>query len=109
MSKPPTPQGISVLLRKAGFEKSVVTRNTRHHKAHTAGYHVTTIMGEVRVNWWPETDDSAAAHQAAIPKGREMRARYADVIAAAGWAVTEKMHTLIVTAKPETPAGDADG
>ena len=99
----PTPQGISALLRRAGFERSVMTRNSRHHKEHTAGYHVKAFMGEVVVNWWPETDYSAEAHEAAIPVGREMRARYAKAIAAAGWPVVEKPHTLIVTARAATP------
>jgi hypothetical protein len=75
-----------------------VTSNTRHHKTHTAGYHVKSWMGTVRVNWWPESDDSAAAHQAAIPVAREMQARYAEAITAAGYAVETTMHTLIVTA-----------
>lgn len=97
-TRTPTPQGISALLRRAGFERSVMTRNSRHHKEHTAGYHVKAFMGEVVVNWWPETDHSAEAHQAAIPEGREMRARYAEVITAAGWTVIEKPHNLIVTA-----------
>lgn len=107
MGASPTPQAISALLRKAGFERAEMTRNSRHHKEHTAGFHVTASFGEVRVNWWPDSRDPASqraeAVQQQIEDGRAMRARYAQAIVNAGWPVREHLHSLTVTAQEDTP------
>jgi hypothetical protein len=105
MSKRATPQAISALLRREGFDKSVVTRKARHYSQHTAGYRVTAFLGEVRVNWWPDNhdrDSSLAVNvQKQIETGNEMRARYAKVIAAAGYLAVERSHTLVVRAQED--------
>lgn len=93
-TKPPTPQGISALLRKAGFERAVITRSYMRGLGsdHTAGYHVKKRpghAGEVAVNWWPSTSRknaySPAVIEGDIATGRAMHERYAEAIRAAGW------------------------
>jgi hypothetical protein len=93
--KPPTPQGISALLRKAGFERAVITRTYARGLGsdHTAGYHVKKRPGhdEVVVNWWPSTSRKNAYAPAVVEGDRAtaitMHERYAEAIRAAGWGV----------------------
>jgi hypothetical protein len=97
-AKPPTPQGISALLRKAGFSRSV--RQGRGQAS--TGYDVSKSYGDgdvvVRHNTWsmvpfPEARDAALA-------------RYAAAIEAAGYAVGRdgQFSRLIVSAaSPDKP------
>lgn len=103
-SKPPTPQGISALLRKAGFERSL----QREFASHTAGFRVragrdTRIAPGpyVRVRWWPDS-----SYQPAIPGVLNDRratwlAKYARVLTTAGWPVEVRKDCLIVTARED--------
>jgi hypothetical protein len=106
VSTPPTPQAISWLLKCAGFERAVITNNSRHHKEHTAGFRIMVIAGHVCVTWWADNRDLASqradAVQQQVEDGRAMRARYAKAIADAGWPVQERLHSLIVTAQEDT-------
>ena len=99
-TKPPTPQGISALLRRAGFDRSV-SRATRIKgwRESSEGYMVTGYRDEVTVR-----------HMAGFGRGpnadrrkRDMLAKYAEAIRAEGWAVAEPaegdiLQDLIVTA-----------
>jgi hypothetical protein len=99
MSKPPTPQGISRLLAKAGFERAeTIKRGFRRGVVSKAGYHVTAQMIEsaVRVRWWPLLHHSDAETHTQLT-------RYADVISTAGWQVHVERLGLIVTAGEDTP------
>lgn len=93
-AKPPTPQAISSLLRKAGFEKAVITDNNRYHKENTAGFHIVKGAGDVRVTWWSESVLPSARTTAFVEaeraEERRMLTVYAEVIRAGGWAVEEK-------------------
>jgi hypothetical protein len=90
-AKTPTPQGISALLRKAGFTKAVV----RRHYITCPGYHVSKPAGfpagAVQVNHW--TGSSSTFRQ-----DREMLSRYAEAIAAAGYSIKADDWDLIITA-----------
>jgi hypothetical protein len=102
----PTPQGISALLRKAGFEKAVITNNSRYVKENTEGFRVHKLAGDVIVNHWPAsvplTARTTASAQAERAHEREMLQRYAEVIRAAGWRVKESaLRNLIVDAHPD--------
>jgi hypothetical protein len=103
MTTPPTPQAISALLRKAGFERSV-SRATRIKgwRESSAGYYVTGYKDEVNVR-----------HMLGFSRDEEARdrmlARYAEAIRAAGWQVTGPTpvgRELVVTAPP---SGEATG
>jgi hypothetical protein len=98
VSTPPTPQAISALLRKAGFERSQ-SRATRIKgwRESTTGYHVTGYGDEVNVS-----------HRLGFARDEEARdrmlAKYADAIRAAGWQVsgpTAVGRELIVTAQED--------
>lgn len=104
--KTPTPQGISALLRKAGFERAEVIRKGRHHGENTAGYRVHKAPGEVRVNHWPATvPPTARTTEFAAEERRqtlEMLGRYAEAIEAAGWTVTRvRAFTMLAVTAPE--------
>lgn len=93
--KPPTPQGISALLRKAGFDRASVDRFTL-----TAGFFVMTSRadpgGGVRVGY-------RAAHvgsQTAATRS-DLLAKYTEAIKAAGWNVEAGEYELTVTAGKE--------
>jgi hypothetical protein len=101
-TKPPTPQGISRLLAKAGFERA----QERSGGFNSEGFHVHRRMNDrvVLVNWWPDSsvDTDRAKHDMTL-------ASYADVLAEAGYG-TEIRNTqfgrpdyVIVTAGEDTP------
>jgi hypothetical protein len=97
--KTPTASGISRLLAKAGFERAVETRKSRNAYENTAGFHVKARLGTVLVNHWD--DSGVMPTPETIAAAREMLACYAEDIRAAGWAVEDRNHMLIVTAKAE--------
>lgn len=83
-TKNPTPQGISVLLRKAGFERAETIRSGRRHGENTAGYRVHRVhTGDVRVNHWPASVPSILRTTEFVAGQRRetlaMLARYAAV------------------------------
>ena len=101
--KPPTPQGISALLERAGFGKAAVTNNSRYHKENSEGYHVRKYPGSVLVAHWsasvPPTMQTTAFVQAERRNERVMLERYAQVIDAAGFCTEiTASQSLIVTA-----------
>jgi hypothetical protein len=86
----PTPQGISALLRKAGFDRAVFDRFTL-----TSGFRVTKDHrrdGTVRV-------DYRVAIRMPENAVRDLLAAYAKTITEAGWTVEAGTYELIVTAK----------
>ena len=97
MSKPPTPQGISRLLAKAGFERAEPTPyRVMGARQYTGGFHVVTDHqgSAVRVTWWPPSHSADDA----LAKNAEMLLAYGDELAEAGWTVTVKPHKVVVTA-----------
>lgn len=100
MSTPPTPQAISALLRKAGFDRATYSKSSiRGMREHSQGYHVQADpSGGVSVNWW----QSSLIHGTNPTRNREMLAHYAQAITAAGFAVESRAHKLIVTAQEDT-------
>ena len=89
-SKAPTPQGISALLRKAGFERS-----DYDSRGSSTGFRVTKDYGHdgaVRVRHY----FLSMAPQA--ERRKEMLARYVKAITEAGWSVEAGEWELIVTA-----------
>ena len=78
-TKPPTPQGISRLLAKAGFEKAETHRGITSEGFHVIRYRLQA--GVVIVNWWPASGDEfdRAQHDA-------MLGSYADTLTEAGFA-----------------------
>lgn len=105
-TKTPTTSGISRLLAAAGFEKAVITNNSRHVKENTEGYHVRKSPGSVIVAHWTAsvlpTMRTDAVVQAERMRERVMLEQYAQVIDAAGF-VTEvtALQSLIVTTRTE--------
>jgi len=97
--KPPTPQGISALLKRAGFERS---------SGGSAGYTVHGYAGRFSdvVIFNPGNDDSMEAWERYLSEAEEELARCAQTITAAGFAVEFKYRPvpkLVVTAgKPGT-------
>jgi hypothetical protein len=88
--KPPTPQGVSALLERAGFERGV----SRPEDQAADGYAVIPNRpgdGIVLVNWWGADEGEHAG----------MLHRYAETIEGAGYRVCESADAayLIVTAK----------
>jgi hypothetical protein len=86
-SKPPTPQGISALLRKAGFERSIAWKSgqIRNMTQRTDGYIVTAhvhLTGAVTVEH--RGRDLSEEQQHAVISA------YAAAIRAKGWQVTEE-------------------
>lgn len=95
-SKPPTPQGISALLRKAGFERSV----SRGRSGSSSGFRVHkdyTRDGAVRVthHFW--------SMGTPIERHQQELARYAQAITAAGYRaeITDGGWGLTVTARED--------
>jgi hypothetical protein len=104
--KPPTPQGISALLKRAGFEKAIVTNNSRYVKENTEGFHVGKFPGGVVVTHWtksaPPSERTTAHVQAERERERGMVTRYAEAIRLAGWRVKESaIGHLVVDTHPE--------
>jgi hypothetical protein len=101
-AKTPTPQGISALLRKAGFQRAAVSTRDGY-----SGFQVTkchTRVGAVKVRQYFFLGGSPAARY------REPLRRYANVIEAAGYSAEMYTHHLIVIAlaakAEETGFGD---
>jgi hypothetical protein len=103
--KQPTPQGISALLRKAGFERSVsnATR-VRGFSSRTRGY-VVGARTDRSVAVYHEDGNSFMTTDATVERQVREQARYADAIEAAGYAVERGtgglFGPLIVRAKSE--------
>jgi hypothetical protein len=105
-AKLPTVQGVNALLAKAGLDRSVTVSRSRHHHAHTAGFHVSKYPGGVIVNWWNDTTGLATLRTTAVAgqerqTRREMITRYAEVIEAAGWSVEVTLSLGHVTVYPK--------
>jgi hypothetical protein len=105
MSKAPTPQAVSVRLRKAGFTRSeLYPKGPRRGEVRVGGYHVQADRFEpgVRVTYWPLLSSGLAANRA-------MLARYAEALP--GYEVEMRRHELIITApNPASVAGpDSNG
>ncbi len=104
--KPPTPQAISALLRKAGHVRAEKLANS----GNTRGFKVSRSRmddGVVLVNFWEHSDlrTDPAVH-------RQMLARYAEDLAKAGWGVETALSRgggvprhLIVTAPDKAQEG----
>lgn len=92
-AKPPTPQAISALLRKAGYARSEVTPGrvrwdgTRVRSAkRSAGYRVIKgNHGEVRVSY---SGGDVVSPNASAKQRDALLADYARAICAAGWQAT---------------------
>ncbi len=87
-TKNPTPQGISRLLKTAGFDRSeTLSRASLHHR-YTAGFHVRGAETETYVGWRPETPlvtPSAAQAERNKARALEMVGEYAEALKVAGW------------------------
>jgi hypothetical protein len=92
-SKPPTPQGISRLLKSAGFKRS-----TPDPWRHESGYRVTKAHGR---------DGAVSVRHVFLTmgvSGEHHRAKldtYAKTITEAGWQVEARTYELVVTAPKE--------
>jgi hypothetical protein len=86
MAKQPTPQGISALLRKAGFERSVsLASRIRGFREHSEGYRVTAASdGKAEVDFLASSFRSPDEIRI-----KAMLARYRAVIEASGYTVAE--------------------
>lgn len=102
MGKQPTPQGISALLKRAGFERSVSqSSRIRGFSEYTEGFKASKDYdGGVLVEWRP---NSFRARDNNEEREREMLNRYCETIAEAGFAVnylsTDLRTRLLVEAK----------
>ncbi len=91
--KPPTPPGISRLLRSAGFERSVFSGGGRvGHRNFTEGY---VVRGRDEGIVVMHVFGSSATHD--TERRRQRLSQYAAAIEAAGWPVTESPGRLTVT------------
>ncbi len=101
-TRPPTPQGISALLRKAGYVRAETHGKGPHRgEVSAAGYRVTgsSHQGAVAVRWCPASDARPVERWDELAVQRaEYLGSYAADIEAAGWAVERKTGWLIVTA-----------
>jgi len=99
--KEPTPQGISALLKRAGFERSTSSPSRiKGWRNYSAGYRVEASYptgAEVTHKTGFDRSERAQAER------DKMLNAYADVIRAAGWHVvtTESRPRLIVSAQSE--------
>ena len=99
-SKPPTPQGISALLKRAGFERSVSSATRiKGWRNHSEGYAVSASEpGRVCVEYKTGFDRGPNA----ASRRDEMLGEYAGFFAAAGYSVERDdswaFPRLIVTA-----------
>jgi hypothetical protein len=98
-AKPPTPQGISALLKRAGFERSVSSATRiKGWRNYSEGYSVTGYRDEVNVRH----HTGYARGSGAAERRDTALAQYAEAIRAAGWHVTGPEHDeLTVTAAGE--------
>jgi hypothetical protein len=86
--KPPTPQAISALLRKAGFKRSEKLPRTASYDRYSAGFHVRGDKTAAYAGWRPETpllSLSAAEAKRSEATALEMAGKYARTIQRAGW------------------------
>jgi hypothetical protein len=109
-AKTPTTRGISALLRKAGFEKSVSsTTRIRGWHNHSEGFTVEDRGADkVRVR---HTTGKFKPSDADRAWSRKQEGEYAETIREAGYAVDrDEWGTLLVTAQPVTaPSGAEEG
>jgi hypothetical protein len=114
--KTPTPQGISTLLRKAGFRRS----ERQGRSGPSSGYRVGKIYGRVQLNDGTVTGEGGAIEvrhafwsMGGMPaeRYRQELERYAPVIEAAGFRteIQQGGRSLIVTAKPASPLTAKEG
>lgn len=102
MTKQPTAQGISALLCRAGYERSVSTSTRiRGWREHSEGFKVTKYSdGEIQVEYWPS---SLRARSSTPEQEKAVLDRYRKVLADAGYAVEDRSSMvrvwLLVTAK----------
>jgi uncharacterized glyoxalase superfamily metalloenzyme YdcJ len=99
-TKPPTPQGISALLRKAGFERAAISI-----RGGNSGFKVEKCRaraGAVKVRAYFLIRMSDQAYGA-------MLRRYRDAIEAAGYSTEVGTYHLVVTAKPASLLAAKDG
>jgi hypothetical protein len=90
-TKAPTPQGISALLRKAGFERAVISI-----RGGTSGYQVTKCRARaeaVKVRQYFTLGGTS------LQRYRHELRRYAKAIEAAGYQTEVATYHLIVTAR----------
>jgi hypothetical protein len=93
----PRPEQISVLLRKAGFDRAVPVPGRPGEQ--TAGFCVRMRGGEARVTFWQDTRDPVGHLPEHLDQAiADRRAEYAAAIRAAGWTVSEGSFMLTVTA-----------
>lgn len=110
MTKQPTPQGISALLRKAGFERSVSqSTRIRGWREYSAGFKVARHGdGTVEVEYRPS---SFRARDTSDEQIKEMLDRYRKAIEEAGYQVTGETVVfrifLVVTAATDSDAEEA--
>jgi hypothetical protein len=101
----PTPQAISALLRKAGFEKSE-SSGSKGWRNYSEGYKVNGPFDEaVEVRHMTGLDRGENGRK----RRAEMLARYAAAITEAGWAIAaddDRDYVLIVTTPP---SGSGEG
>lgn len=97
--KTPSASAVSAALRKAGFEKSVSSASrVRGWRNRSWGFEVKRGLKDGTVEVYHQTGDFRPNHE---QQARE-QAKYAEVLRAAGWDVTEDAswrHGLLVTAK----------
>ena len=101
--KPPTPQSISALLRKAGLPRSQRTGGRHGAPIVSEGFHVTRSSfappAAVDVRYRPgDAADELLVQRAGIEK-------CAEVLTAAGLTVSDKRHKLVIVAAP-SPEGE---
>ena len=90
--KPPTPQGISRLLKSAGFTKGVIKMRGGCSGFAVEADHFRPGAVRVRHKFW-------AMGYRTPEQYREWQDRYAKTITGAGWSVKAEEYELIVTAK----------
>ena len=108
MAKHPTQRGISAVLRKAGFERSVSSPSRiRGWQEWTEGYKVTNSSDTtVEVEYRPS---SFRARYTTDEQIKRMLDRYREAVAAAGYMVTDRAAAfsdrLVVSAAEENTDG----
>ena len=107
-AKNPTPQGISRLLAKAGFERSAVLSQSAPHPRYEAGFYVCGGASAVYVGWrnrTPLVSRSALQAERDSRTALEMAQEYAGALSAAGWP-TEVIHLSGPLARVTAKEGD---
>lgn len=105
--KPPTPQGISALLARAGYARSERKASMiKGLREHTDGFLVVksdTIEGAVEV----EHITSSINRHMPEERREKMLTAYTETLTAAGWAVRLGEHTFVDYLIVTTPKGDS--